>query len=263
MSISKAFLVSILLFILLAGLVSKLSSSVALNLGSLALSRVVLQPDISAAEPARQWLEFGIPSSANFRGLTRLFLAQGQTAKSIEAGKQALVLKPGDLMASYWLGQAYWMAGDKDLARSIWHAGGAIQARLDYYNWLCWSLAASGEYEQAEAALREAIDLDPESGSAYDALASLQWGRDWEKVSWALDRAIVYFPEGTAMWRWNEGRRYLMNGDWSAAARSLRAAANLQPTEWSLRFLVDALQRSGDSANAAKAQVELENFLRK
>lgn len=263
MVISKTFLPIILLVALAASLVFNLPGAFVLNFGNLALSKVVLHQDVSAVDSAKQWLTSGIPSAASFRSLSRLYLAQGEPAKAIEAGKQALVIQPAGQLASYWLGQAYWMAGDKENARSIWRADGTIQARLDHYSWLCWSYVGSGKYDQAEAALREAMDLDPEWGSAYDMLASLQWGRDWQKVSWALDRAIAYLPKATSMWHWNVGRRHLMNGNWFEAAQSLRAAADLQPTEWTLRFLVDALQRSGDSTGAAKAQSELEIFLQK
>lgn len=263
MSIFRVFPLRILLVAFMAVLAFSLRNAVALNLGNLALTRVVLQQDASSADSAEHWLELGLPSAASSRSLTQLYLAQGQAAKAIEAGKQAMALQSADVIASYSLGQAYWMTGDKDSARRIWRVDGTLQPRLDYHVWLCWSLAGNGEYEQAEATLREAMDLDPEWGVAYDALASLQWGRDWQKVSWALDRAINYLPKGTAMWYWNVGRRHLMNGNWTEAAQSLRAAADLQPTEWTLRFLVLALQQSGDVAGAAKSQMDLDEFLRK
>jgi tetratricopeptide (TPR) repeat protein len=258
---SKAFLPRILIVLLVIALAVNLPRSVALNLGNLSLSRVVLQEDLSAADSAKLWLEYSAPSAASYRSLTRLYLAQRQTAKAITAGEQAVTLQSRDLMASYWLGQAYWMAGEKDASRRIWRAEGIIQEKLNYYGWLCWQFAGRGEYEQAETALREAMDLDPEWGPAYDALASLQWGRDWQKVSWALDRAIAYLPEGTALWYWNEGRQQLMNGNWSEASQSLGKAADLQPTEWTLRFLMDALEKLGDSIGAAKTQAELERLL--
>jgi tetratricopeptide (TPR) repeat protein len=263
MAISKALRPGILLIALFGALAFSIPDAVTLNLGNVALTRVVLQQDVSAAASAKQWLEFGMPSVARFRSLTRLYLAQGQTTEAIEAGKQAVALTPSNPLAAYWLGQANWAAGDKDTARRVWRASGAIEGKLTYLGRLCWQYAGLGDPDAAEAVLREALDLDPEWGPAYDALASLDWGRNWQTVSWALNRATTYLPEGTAMWYWNVGRRYLMNGDWPAAAHALRAAADLEPAEWTLRFLVDALQRSGDSTGAAKAQADLEKFLHK
>lgn len=263
MVIPKIFPPSILLISLLAALVFSLPNAVALNLGTLSLARVALQEDVAAADSAKHWLEFGMLSAASFRNLSRLYFAQGYAAQAIEAGKQAVALAPNDPLAAYWLGQAYWEVGNKDTARQVWRASGVIQGKLDRLVWLCWANVGQGDLDAAEVALREAIDLDPEWGPAYDALASLQWGRDWEKVSLALEHAIANLPEGTAQWYWNDGRRHLLNGNWQDAAQALRAAADLQPPEWTLRFLVDALQRSGDLDEAAEAQVELEELLEK
>ncbi len=251
----------ILLIALLVTLAFSLPNIVTLNLGNLALMRVGLQQDASAVDSAEHWLKFGRLSADSYRSLTRLYLAQGEVTQAIQAGEYAVALGPGDPLASYWLGQAYWMAGNKDSARRVWRGSGVIQGQLDRLVWLCWHHAGLGDLDAAEVALREAMDLDPEWGVAYDGLASLQWGHDWQKVSWALDQAIVYLPEGTALWYWNVGRQHLLNGNWPEAAQSLRAAADLQPTEWTLRFLIDASQRAGDLAGAAKAQSALDKLM--
>jgi len=111
--------------------------------------------------------------------------------------------------------------------------------------------------------LRQAMDLDPEWGPAYDALASLQWGHDWAKVSWALDRALSYSQAGTAEWYWNKGRQYILKGDWASAVAALRASVKLQPAEWPMRFLADALEQSGNQTEADQIRQAIESRLGK
>jgi tetratricopeptide (TPR) repeat protein len=256
-------LLIIILLITLAGNTCNFYSLVKLNLGNISALRVIILKDFSSMHPAEEWLSQDMQLAAAYRNLARLYLAQDRMLQAIQAGEHAFALKPDDFFAAYWLGQAYWVSGNKDSARQIWHSNNIMQNKLDYLGWLCWHYAGQGDLASAEDALHQAMDLDPEWGPAYDALASLQWGHDWQKVSWALDGAIKYLPKGTAIWYWNIGRRHLINGNWSEAAQSLRIAADLQPTEWTLRFLVDALQRSGDTIGAAKVQIELDEFLNK
>jgi len=258
MAISKAFLLSILSVTLLFALALSLPNALALNLGNVALMHVALQQNVSAADSAKHWLGFGVTSGASFRSLTRLYLALGDSEKAIQAGERAVALKPGDLMASYWLGQAYWVAGQREAAREVWRRSPVMQAKLARLVWLCWHYADQGKVDAAEVALRDAIALDPEFITAYDALASLMWGRDWAKVAWALDQALSYSSEGTAAWYWNKGRQYILHGDWVNAATALRASVKLEPTEWSMRFLADALEHSGNQTEAKLVRQAIE-----
>ena len=261
MASTKSFVSQILLIAILVVLSFYLPNAVTVNLGNLALVRVALQHDTSSIALAQRWLSSPTMPSASLRSLTKLNLLRGAYGEAIEAGEQAVAQKPNDLLATYWLGQAYALSGDKDTARRIWRDSGAVRGRLQYFGTLCWQQASLGNVNAAEAALREAMDLDPEWVPAYDSLASLWWGRDWQKVSWALDRAITHTPERSAAWYWNVGRRQIVNGDWALAAQSLRAAADLEPNQWRLRYLRDALRRLGDTSGAAKVQTELDALL--
>ena len=249
-------------FLTVFAFVFSIPDLIAMNLGNLALVRVALQQDTLAIAPAQHWLGSPNASSVSLRSLTKLNLLRGAYGEAIESGERAVVQQPNDLLSLYWLGQAYALSGDKATAQRIWRDNDVIRDQLQYLAMLCWSHVGLGNIDAAEAALREAMDLDPEWGPAYDALASLQWGRDWQKVTWALDRAVKYMPEQSAAWDWNVGRRYIVNGDWALAAQSLRAAVDLEPSEWRFRFLIDALQRSGDTSGAVEAQAELDKLLR-
>jgi tetratricopeptide (TPR) repeat protein len=260
MAISKVFLPSILLIALLGALVFRIPDAVTLNLGNVALTRVVLQQDGSAVDSAKQWLEFGVPSAASFRSLTRLYLAQGQTVQATQFGERAVALKPGDLLSGYWLGQAYWMAGDKDTARGVWRATPGFEAKLQSL------MSASGSYwglndiQGAEAVLRDALDLDPSYGPAYLLLGYLLiWSPERRAdVIWAFEQAVKYLPRQSVDWYWASGNLLRVRGEYVQAIPYLRLVVEREPTVDSWLFLEEALRASGDQAGADVARKESE-----
>jgi tetratricopeptide (TPR) repeat protein len=249
--------------IILVGSGVGLFGKVVLNVGNVALLRALLNNDPFSARVVERWLGLAVEGRATgtFRSLTRLWLAEGQTAQAIAAGQQAIAIQSDDSLSAYWLGQSHWDVGQKDAARRVWRATGVIQGRLNYLVWLCWRHVGQGNLGAAEATLREAIDLDPEYSPAYDALASILWGQQetrGEEIVWALERAIAYLPPDTAAWYWNKGRLHLLRGEWAQAAQALRASVALAPSEWPMRFLADALERSGDLQEAGRVRVEIQ-----
>ena len=259
--LSKLTILIIGLILIALGTGSSLPGVWTLNIGNVALMRALMTGEPSAEQRAVAWLTTAAErhrQAGAYRSLTILGLAEGRSEQATETGERATELAPSDSMAGYWLGQAYWETGQKDAAREVWRVSGYTQARLDRLVWLCWHDVGQGNLDAAEAALMKAIDLDPEYGPAYDALASVLWGQRWDKVRWALERAIAYLPEGTAAWHWNVGRLYLLDGDWERAAQALRASVELAPAEWPMRFLADALEHAGDTEGAAQVQAEIE-----
>jgi len=264
MAISKVFLSIFLLVVLLGALIFSLPNAIALNLGNLALMRVVLQHDVSAADSAKQWLEFGTPSAAIFRSLTRLYLATGQTVQAIQAGKHAVALKPGDLQAVYWLGQAYWVAGDKDVARRLWRTMPEFEAYLQYLLWSSSSYWSQNDIPGAEAVLRDALDLDPEYGPAYLALGHLLiWdgGRRADSIL-AFEQAVKYLPQHSVDWYFALGLLYYARGESVRAVPYLRFVVKREPNLTYWYFLGDALRASGDQAGADAAKEEMERLRR-
>ena len=235
---------------------------IAVNLGNLALIRVVLQQDVSATDSAEQWLEFGSPTAASFRSLTRLYLAQGQPARAMEAGKQAVRLKPGDLLSNYWLGQAYWAFGDKDTARQVWRGIPEFKARLQYLLRASVSSWGRNDIPGAEAALRTALDLDPEYGPAYLALGHLLiWdGARHTDVILALEQAVKYLPQQSIGGHFASGLLYYARGDSVRAVPYLKFVVEREPNLTYWYFLWDALRVSGDQAGAEAAMKELERL---
>ncbi|HET7593696.1 MAG TPA: tetratricopeptide repeat protein [Rhodanobacteraceae bacterium] len=64
------------------------------------------------------------------------------------------------------------------------------------------SLVAMGEFERAEAALRDCLQLDPQRVDAQDELARLAWMRsgDVAEATSMLDQAIARFGSDDALW---------------------------------------------------------------
>ena len=240
----------------------RIPNLIAVNLGNLALVRVVLQQDASATDSAKQWLEFSNPTADSFRSLTRLYLAQGQTSGAMEAGKQAVRLKPHDLLANYWLGQAYWASGDKDTARQVWRGIPEFKARLQSLLRASVSCWGRNDILGAEAVLREAIDLDPEYGPAYLALAHLLiWdGARHTDVILALEQAVKYLPQQSIDGHFASGLLYYARGDSVRAVPYLKFVVEREPNSTYWYFLWDALRVSGDQAGAEAAKQELERL---
>ena len=262
MASAKSFPPKILLIAILAALSFRLPDAVAMNLGNLALVRVVLQQDVSATNSAKQWLEFGSPTAARFRSLTRLYLAQGQTARAIEVGKQAVMVKPGDLLSNYWLGQAYWASGNKDTARHVWRGIPEFKAYLQYLIRGSVSYWGRNDIPGAEKALRDALDLDPEYGPAYLALAYLLiWdGARHTDVIFALEQAVKYLPQQSIDGHFASGLLYYARGDSASAVPYLKFVVEREPNLTYWYFLWDALRVSGDQVGTEAAKKELERL---
>jgi tetratricopeptide (TPR) repeat protein len=262
MVISKALRPSILLIALLGALAFRIPDAVTLNLGNIALTRVVLQQDVSAADSAKQWLEFGMPSGASFRGLTRLYLARGQTAEAIEAGKQAVALTSSNPLAAYWLGQANWAAGDKDTAQRVWRAMPGSEARLQYLLRKSVSYWGRDDIPSAEAVLHDALDLDPEYGPAYLALGYLLiWLNERRADSiWAFEQAVKYLPKQSVDGHWASGLLFHARGEYAQAVPYLRFVVEREPYLWHWYFLEEALRASGDQVGADAARKEVERL---
>ncbi len=252
------------LLVFVAAFAFTIPNVIAVNLGNLALVRVVLQQDVSATDSAsaKQWLEFGSPTAASLRSLTRLYLAQGQTAQAIEAGKQAVMVKPGDLLSNYWLGQAYWASGNKDTARHVWRGIPEFKTYLHYLIRGSVSYWGRNDIPGAEKALRDALDLDPEYGPAYLALAHLLiWdGTRHTDVIFALEQAVKYLPQQSIDGHFASGLLYYARGDSARAVPYLKFVVEREPNLTYWYFLWDALRVSGDQTGTEAAKQELERL---
>lgn len=109
---------------------------------------------------------------------------------------------PGDLVAAHALAVALHAMGahaeaERTADRIL--ASGYRNATLSFTH--ARSLVATGEFERAEAALRDSLVLQPQHTEAHGDLARLVWMRTGDKVqaTTALDEALRAFPGNDAL----------------------------------------------------------------
>jgi tetratricopeptide (TPR) repeat protein len=103
----------------------------------------------------------------------RLWLA-GQRAQAVELVEQALTRTPDDLQLRFALGVMRMELGERDKARGIFtRLTQDFPDLADPYNNLAVLHAAAGELDEAQAALEQALRLQPEHAQAQENLGDV------------------------------------------------------------------------------------------
>lgn len=103
----------------------------------------------------------------------RLWLA-GQKTQAIEQVEQALTRTPDDLQLRFALGVMRMELGERDKAKSIFtRLTQEFPDLADPYNNLAVLHAAAGELDEAQAALEQALRLQPEHAQAQENLGDV------------------------------------------------------------------------------------------
>jgi len=106
-------------------------------------------------------------------GAQRLWLA-GQKAQAVEQVEQALTRTPEDLQLRFALGVMRMELGERDKAKSIFtRLTQDFPDLADPYNNLAVLHAAAGELDEAQAALQQALRLQPEHAQAQENLGDV------------------------------------------------------------------------------------------
>jgi len=106
-------------------------------------------------------------------GAQRLWLA-GQKAQAVEQVEQALTRTPEDLQLRFGLGVMRMELGERDKAKSIFtRLTQDFPDLADPYNNLAVLHAAAGELDEAQAALQQALRLQPEHAQAQENLGDV------------------------------------------------------------------------------------------
>ncbi|HWK31352.1 MAG TPA: tetratricopeptide repeat protein, partial [Terriglobales bacterium] len=122
------------------------------------------------------------------------------------------------------------------------------------------------ELEPAAAALRRAIELQPDFAGAHSTLASvLREQGDVEGAKQEVARTAELSKRATdaqaALFALNSGKRFLNAGDIDAAIERFQAAVKLAPNSAVVHStLATALDRKGDSAGAARERALAQQF---
>ena len=183
-----------------------------------------------------------------------LHRAQGNAASSLEAYQRAIELvpdHPGTLTA---LADLFEETGQLpaaiEYARRLQDVNPDLAVRLR----LGRLQVKSGDLQQAETTLREAIAAAPDDINARANLAVIlrQQRRDSEAIELLLK--VVRTAPNDAAAHAQLGVLYRDQGDLSAAIRHLSHAARLQPSRWRLHFdLGDLLDADGQVREALRA----------
>jgi tetratricopeptide (TPR) repeat protein len=152
--------------------------------------------------------------------LARLYLDQKEWSKAIDVAFYVVEREPGAVDAAYMLAQAY---------------------------------EGAGRYDEAIAAIEDAVAVDPESPRALAYLGEL-YGRvrKWDEAAGAFERAAVQRP-GVLDLRLRQAGALVSGGRAAAARDLLRQLAETQPKEARVLYLLAEVERSLKDLTAAEA----------
>ncbi|MCL4831935.1 MAG: tetratricopeptide repeat protein [Caldilineaceae bacterium] len=212
----------------------------------------VLQEDWEQAEDAYARAAAIQPDDPSIlHGLARSLSAQGKAVESEGPWRRYTELLPDDSEAWQFLALALLFQGRNDEAAAVARQGLAVAEGAELYVSLGMALDGLGEDEDALAAFREALALDPKNAGAYRGIGEIS------RRAGALDEAIAAYAEAArlssvALDFVALAALYQQVGQIDAGLAAIGAALALEPDN------SDALLRAGllerDAGNLAAAE---------
>jgi len=174
----------------------------------------------------------------------------GQLAAAVTAFTEAVRLDPRDAAAQHALGRVLLDLGRVVEAAESLELAVALQDDAYAYCNLALALRRQDRDEQAIAAYRRAIELEPTLTEAHVRLSELlEPIGEYDEAAQLLHRAASLAD--TVSGRFYLGRALMLDGDFLGAEERLREAAALDPTNDEVfKYLGDALARQGRFAEA-------------
>ena len=242
-------------FVLLA--LPGLASLAYLNLASIELSKAwangssTFQPDdphLDMAEALFQRaIDYDRANAQAYRNLGRVYSSKQEYADAVKVLLRSTELSAGDAFAHFELGKAYMAMSKEAEAIAAWRKGGAARCFAEMGK----KHSEAKDFEQAEAAFKLALAVDPNLADAYYFLAGISWGRDQGQALWALERALEIDRKPSARRYFSEGQIYLERQEWDAATEAFLKALGLDPDWPNLHlFLGIALRERGELERA-------------
>ncbi|HPU98247.1 MAG TPA: tetratricopeptide repeat protein [Candidatus Hydrogenedentes bacterium] len=160
----------------------------------------------------------------------RIALDEGQYPQALTWLSRAAMLQPENGLIAYDLSRAYYLNGKLQEAIQ-WgrKAADRLVNMAEPRSNLGWMLGVSGNVEEAEQMLQDALRLKPDLVIARINLAELRLS--WNNPTGALDALTDGFDrqQATADWWYTLGRVYEANNDFSGAVQAYREAVNIRP----------------------------------
>ena len=195
--------------------------------------------------------------------LGTLYLRTGRTTDAELAFERALAINPNDVPALTGSADAYLNQGRRIEAEQRYRQAVGLQpGNWRTYNSLGGFLFRNGRYVEAVDAYREVVSFDTRNETGWTNLAgSSMLAGDFADAARAFERALEVQPSPQTLINLGMMHYYLNN--FEQARVTLEKAIGMGPqihSAWS--NLGDVLERSGDSAAAARAFVEAERLAR-
>jgi Flp pilus assembly protein TadD len=213
----------------------------------------------------------GAPSEASdqLRERAAVALQTGRAAQAKQLYGSILAAAPDDAEALTGLGEAEVLLGDDAAAlehsrKAAERAGERADLKARALHNAGIALLLTGRAAEAERALETAVELDPSSWRAWNALGRARDGRQaWEEARAAYDRALALTTDQGPVLN-NLGMSRLSAKDYDGAAalfvRALEASPDLAAAETNLRLAL-ALGGHYEEAIVGVAPAELPNAL--
>ena len=154
---------------------------------------------------------------------------------------------PADLAELFWRqGYALHMFGAYEQAIVLFKRSIEERPTAEGYTFLGWSLSYVGQLQEAIAACKKAIGIDPDFGNPYNDIGVylMELGRPNEAIRW-LEKAIQakrYCCYQFA--HFNLGRIQLTRGEFEAAKRSFERALKYDPDYTPAKKALEAIERN-------------------
>jgi Tfp pilus assembly protein PilF len=137
------------------------------------------------------------------------------------------------------------MAGELERAADLYRASIAAHPTAEAHTFLGWTYSFAGRYEDAIAACKEAIAVDPDFGNPYNDIGSylIKLGRPEEAIPW-LEAAIEaprYEPRHYP--HCNLGQVYWSKGELNKAIAEFERALEIEPDYQFARGALSAIRK--------------------
>lgn len=141
-------------------------------LGSLISGELAARKDDLAE--ARKHVQSALGMQPNnpaiLESMLRIDVLEGNAESAHRHAMRLLRVDPHNALGSYVMGSLQAHRGDSELAEDSYRRSLRAQPSRQAWNGLAWLLQTQGRYEEAERAVRAALELDPEWGAAWDTL---------------------------------------------------------------------------------------------
>jgi tetratricopeptide (TPR) repeat protein len=208
------------------------------NLGSVALNRALLTPDLTEEERVAQALHAGkafqmalawdLLNGQAYYNLAAIYDLWADPPSAARALARAAALLPRDAVAQLKHGLALADRGQELRALEAWETAEAAT----YFVARGQALAAQGDHEGALQQYRRAVTIDPHMAEAYLRLgqALSRLGREEEALD-ALASAAAYADQASALPYLQQAEVHVAREEWTAALAAFREAARLSPQD--------------------------------